>query len=114
MLKRAHKGTFHRLSAKHLQRYVSEFAGRHNIRDLDTIDQMEDVVAGPTGRRAALPGPHRPQRPVEGGGLAEGPFCPKGGAPQGGAQAPPPVTALPRNRSEFSAFSQNPMWYNVV
>ena len=51
MLKRAHKGTFHRLSAKHLQRYVSEFAGRHNIRDLDTIDQMHDVVAGLIGRR---------------------------------------------------------------
>ena len=51
MLKRAHKGTFHRLSAKHLQRYVSEFAGRHNIRDLDTIDQMADVVAGLIGRR---------------------------------------------------------------
>ena len=51
MLKRAHKGTFHRLSAKHLQRYVSEFAGRHNIRDLDTIDQMQDVVAGLIGRR---------------------------------------------------------------
>jgi transposase-like protein len=51
MLKRAHKGTFHRLSAKHLQRYVSEFAGRHNIRDLDTIRQMENVAAGLVGRR---------------------------------------------------------------
>ena len=51
VLKRAHKGTFHRLSAKHLQRYVSEFAGRHNIRDRDTIDQMQDVVAGLIGRR---------------------------------------------------------------
>ncbi|MYC25115.1 MAG: IS1595 family transposase [Gammaproteobacteria bacterium] len=39
-LKRAHKGTFHKLSAKHLQRYVNEFAGRHNIRELDTIEQM--------------------------------------------------------------------------
>ena len=28
MLKRAHKGTFHKLSPKHLQRYVSEFAYR--------------------------------------------------------------------------------------
>ena len=51
MLKRAHKGTFHRLSAKHLQRYVSEFAGRHNLRDKDTIDQMQNVVAGLIGRR---------------------------------------------------------------
>ena len=30
MLKRAHKGTFHKISPKHLQRYVSEFAGKHN------------------------------------------------------------------------------------
>ena len=39
-LKRAHKGTFHRLSAKHLHRYVDEFVGRHNMRELDTLDQM--------------------------------------------------------------------------
>ena len=37
MLKRAHKDIYHRLSAKHLQRYVSEFAGRQNIRELDTL-----------------------------------------------------------------------------
>ena len=53
MLKRAHKGTFHNMSAKHLQRYVSEFAGRHNIRSLDTIHQMEHVVVGVVGRRQA-------------------------------------------------------------
>ena len=51
MLKRAHKGVYHKLSPKHLQRYVSEFAGRHNIRNLDTIAQMEEVVAGLIGRR---------------------------------------------------------------
>ena len=27
MLKRAHKGTFHKISPKHLDRYVTEFAG---------------------------------------------------------------------------------------
>ena len=51
MLKRAHKGTFHHISPKHLHRYVNEFAGRHNIRDADTIDQMRSVVAGVIGRR---------------------------------------------------------------
>ena len=51
MLKRAHKGVYHRLSAKHLQRYVSEFAGRHNIRELDTLAQMQHVVAAMVGRR---------------------------------------------------------------
>ena len=51
MLKRAHKGTFHHFSPKHLQRYVNEFAGRHNVRDMDTIDQMAQVVTGLIGRR---------------------------------------------------------------
>ena len=50
MLKRAHKGTFHKLSPKHLQRYVNEFAGRHNVRDLDTIEQMAVVAAGLAGK----------------------------------------------------------------
>ena len=50
-LKRAHKGTFHKISPKHLQRYVNEFAGKHNIRDQDTIDQMNAVIAGMVGKR---------------------------------------------------------------
>ena len=45
MLKRAHKGVYHHFSVKHLQRYVDEFAGRHGVRELDTLDQM-GVVAG--------------------------------------------------------------------
>ena len=51
MLKRAHKGTFHKLSPKHLQRYVNEFAGRHNCRDADTVDQMVALTAGMGGKR---------------------------------------------------------------
>ena len=51
MLKRAHKGVYHKMSAKHLQRYVNEFAGRHNIREQDTINQMQFVVAGMIGRQ---------------------------------------------------------------
>lgn len=51
MLKRAHTGTFHKMSSKHLHRYVAEFAKRHNIRELDTIDQMRHIVAGLVGRR---------------------------------------------------------------
>ena len=50
MLKRAHKGTFHKLSPKHLQRYVSEFAGKHNIRESGTLAQMRDTVARLVGR----------------------------------------------------------------
>ena len=51
MLKRAHKGTFHKLSPKHLQRYVDEFAGRHNCRDADTVDQMAALTTGMGGKR---------------------------------------------------------------
>ena len=50
-LKRAHKGTFQKLSPKHLQRYINEFSGKHNIRDKDTIDQMHAIVAGMIGKR---------------------------------------------------------------
>ena len=50
-LKRAHKGTFHKISPKHLRRYVNEFAGKHNFRDKDTIDQMNAVIAGMVGKR---------------------------------------------------------------
>ncbi len=51
MLERGHKGTFHKFSKKHLQRYVDEFAGRHNVRNSDTVRQMAQVVAGMVGRR---------------------------------------------------------------
>ncbi len=50
VLKRAHTGTFHKLSPKHLNRYVQEFAGKHNIRDLGTLAQMRDTVARMIGR----------------------------------------------------------------
>lgn len=44
MLRRAHKGTFDKISPKHLQRYIDEFAHRHGIRNRDTLDQMEHAV----------------------------------------------------------------------
>ena len=50
MLKRAHGGTFHKISPKHLDRYVREFAGKHNIRDSGTLAQMRDTVARLVGR----------------------------------------------------------------
>ena len=48
---RGYHGTFHHLSEKHLDRYVREFTGRNNIRDLDTIDQMAALVRGMEGKR---------------------------------------------------------------
>ena len=51
MLKRAHKGVYHHFSVKHLQRYVDEFAGRHGMRELDTIDQMEVVASRMAGKQ---------------------------------------------------------------
>ena len=49
-LKRAHKGTFHKLSPKHLNRYVQEFAAKHNMRDSGTLAQMRDTVARLVGK----------------------------------------------------------------
>ena len=51
MLKRGYVGTYHQMSRKHLDRYVGEFAGRHNLRERDTIDQMRAIVRGMVGRR---------------------------------------------------------------
>ena len=51
MLKRGYQGTYHKMSPKHLDRYVGEFAGRHNTRPADTLVQMASVVAGMVGKR---------------------------------------------------------------
>ena len=51
MLKRGYQGTYHKMSPKHLRRYVTEFAGRHNVRDLDTIAQMAALARGMAGKR---------------------------------------------------------------
>ena len=51
MLKRGYIGIYHQMSVKHLARYVAEFAGRNNLRDLDTIEQMAALTRGMEGRR---------------------------------------------------------------
>ena len=50
-LKRGYHGTYHHMSAKHLDRYVGEFSGRHNDRERDTIDQMAHIAQGMVGKR---------------------------------------------------------------
>lgn len=51
MLKRGYVGTYHKMSPKHLQRYVNEFSGRHNVRMADTLDQMELTMRRMVGKR---------------------------------------------------------------
>ncbi|MDD9996983.1 MAG: IS1595 family transposase [Rhodospirillaceae bacterium] len=51
MMKRGYYGTYHRMSPKHLDRYVDEFEGRHNSRCDDTVDQMESGARGMVGKR---------------------------------------------------------------
>ena len=59
LMKRGYHGTYHRMSPAHLQRYVNEFAGRHNQRCLDTEVQMRIMHQGLVGRQTALQGPCR-------------------------------------------------------
>ena len=51
MLKRGITGTYHKMSKKHLGRYINEFTGRHNTRPMDTLEQMQDVFRGMEGKR---------------------------------------------------------------
>ena len=50
-LKRGYDGVYHQMSEKHLDRYVTEFEGRHNDRPADTVDQMAAMVQGMEGKR---------------------------------------------------------------
>ena len=51
MLKRGYVGTYHKMSPKHLHRYIKEFTGRQNVRELGTLEQMKRVVLGMDGKR---------------------------------------------------------------
>ena len=51
VLKHGYQGTFHHFSERHTDRYVAEFAGRHNIREADTIDIMASVATGMKEKR---------------------------------------------------------------
>ena len=51
LLKRGYHGTYHHMSEKHLDRYVGEFSGRFNSRELDTINQMASIAKGMDNKR---------------------------------------------------------------
>ena len=64
------------MSWKHLPRYTGEFAGRHNDRPSDTLDQMERIAAGMDCKRLTYkdlsadngePSGARPRKSTEGG-----------------------------------------------
>ena len=50
-LKRGYDGVYHHMSEKHLDRYVTEFEGRHNRRPLDTAEQMSRMAKGAEGKQ---------------------------------------------------------------
>lgn len=51
LLKRGYYGTYHKMSENHLARYIGEFAGRHNARAVDTLQQMALMAQGMLGKR---------------------------------------------------------------
>ena len=66
LMKRGLHGTYHHVSVKHLGRYVTEFAGRHNNRPLDTEDIMGRMARGTAGKRlpySGLIGPQETRQP---------------------------------------------------
>ena len=66
LLKRGYIGTHHHMSHKHLDRYVTEFAGRHNSRPMDTADQMASMARGADGKQMTceeLIGPPKTSQP---------------------------------------------------
>ena len=62
MPRRGHKGIHYKMSPKHLDRYVQEFAGCHNLCHADTLRQMGTVVRALEGRHTTYHRPYRTER----------------------------------------------------
>ena len=50
-MKRGYYGVYHKMSPKHLQKYVDEFSARQNVRQLDTMVQIDCTIRGLFGKR---------------------------------------------------------------
>ena len=51
MFKRGFYGTYHKMSKKYLNRYVTVIVKWNNMREDDTLEQMELLVQSMTGKR---------------------------------------------------------------
>ena len=51
LVRRGYNGTFHCIDPKHLYRYINEFAGRLNMKMLDTMNKMCTMVQNMVGKR---------------------------------------------------------------
>ena len=50
LVKRGFKGTYHKHTKKHMQRYVDEYVGRHNMTELGTMGQIVQTLEGLDGK----------------------------------------------------------------
>ena len=51
LLKRGHYGVYHYMSAKHLHRYINEFANRHNTSKFGTMQFIDATISRMSNRR---------------------------------------------------------------
>jgi len=51
MFEMGYKSIYHKITFKHFDRYVQEFVHQKNIRGIDTIDTMENIVVSMQGKR---------------------------------------------------------------
>ena len=51
ILKRGYKGVYHKMSPKHLKRYVVEFQERYNSKTMDTATRMAQIVKRSAGKK---------------------------------------------------------------
>lgn len=56
LLKRGHYGIYHYMTAKHLHRYVDEFAVRHNTAQIGTMGFIDRTVGRMIGKRLTYKG----------------------------------------------------------